>query len=242
LWTLALHRIKLALDPTNPGTELIHACASTRKGFSLLQIEELSQKLDLYFQMAFREEDAAFVVPSVAHLKVDHFAAITRQEDDRYLLQDSTFGHDAWVTREALDAETSGYFLLPPGELTHGWRAVEAQEGESVWGKGQTGVNDPGPHGPCDPASPGGDSCPKNDSDCKAMAVPRVHLMLVSLNINDEPVGYAPPVGPAVRFTVRYNQRDAFQPSIFTYSNLGPKWTFDWLSYITEDPASLTAS
>ena len=61
--------------------------------------------------------------------------------------------------------------------------------------------------------------------------------MLASLNIIDEPVGYSPPVGPAVRFTVRYNQREAFQPSIFSYANLGPKWTFDWLSWdITDNP------
>lgn len=236
----ALHRIKLSLDPENPETELIRACASTQKGFSLLQTEELSQQLGLYFQMAFREKDAAFVVPSVVHLKVDHFTAITRQEGDRYLLQDSTFGNDVWVTREALEAETSGYFLIPPGELAGGWRAVKAQEGESVWGKGETGVNDPGPHGPCDPATPaGGDnSCPQ---DCKGMAVPRVHLMLVSLNINDDPVGYSPPVGPAVRFTVRYNQREFFQPSTFAYSNFGPKWTFDWLSYITDMPLNPSA-
>jgi len=44
--------------------------------------------------------------------------------------------------------------------------------------------------------------------------------MLVSLNINDKPVGYSPPVGPAVRFMVRYNQREAYQPSNFAYSNL----------------------
>ena len=241
MWTLALHRIKLSLDPTNPGTELIHACVSTQKGFSLLQIEELSQKLGLYFQMAFREKDAAFVVPSLVHLKLDHFAAITRQEGDRYLLQDPTFGNDVWVTREALEAETSGYFLIPSEKLAQGWRAVKAQEGETVWGKGLTAGNDPGPHGPCDPATPGGNSCPKNDGDCKGMAVPRVHLMLVSLNINDEPVGYSPPVGPAVRFTVRYNQREARQPSTFTYSNFGPKWTFDWLSYITDNPFSPAA-
>ncbi len=188
--------------------------------------------------MAFREKDAAFVVPSVVHLKVDHFAAITRQEGDRYLLQDSTFGNDVWVTREALEAETSGYFLVPAGELAHGWRAVEAQEGETVWGKGLTVTNDPDSHGPCDPATPaGGDnSCPPN-GDCKGMAVPRVHLMLVSLNINDEPVGYSPPVGPAVRFMVRYNQRQANQLGNFNYSNLGSKWTFDWLSYITDEPS-----
>jgi hypothetical protein len=152
----ALHQIKLSLDPTNPGTELIRASASTRKGFSLVQIEELSRKLGLYFQMAFREKDAAFVVPSVVHLKLDHYAAIVRQAGERYLLQDPTFGNDAWVTRDALESGTSGYFLIPPGELARGWRAVEATEGELVWGKGLTGRNDPGPHGPCDPATPGG--------------------------------------------------------------------------------------
>ena len=47
--------------------------------------------------------------------------------------------------------------------------------------------------------------------------------------------------GPAVRFRVRYNQREAFQPSTFTYANLGPKWTFDWLSYITDKPSSPSA-
>jgi RHS repeat-associated protein len=233
----ALHRIKHFLYPTNPGTELIQACTSTQRGLSLLQIQELSKKLGLDFQMACREKDTAFIVPSVVHLKVDHFAAITRAQGDHYLLQDPTFGNDVWITREALNDETSGYLLIPPGELAHGWRAVEAREGETVWGKGI--INDPDPHGPCDPATPagGGNSCPPNGT-CKGMAVPRVHLMLVSLSISDEPVGYSPPVGPAVRFTVRYNQREARQPANFIYSNLGSKWTFDWLSYITDIPLS----
>lgn len=77
----------------------------------------------------------------------------------------------------------------------------------------------------------------QTDDSCKGMAVPRVHLALVSLNINDDPVGYSPPVGPAVRFMVRYNQRDFYQLTPSNFSNLGPKWTFDWLSYITEDPS-----
>jgi RHS repeat-associated protein len=230
----ALYRIKLLLDSTNPGTELIQASASTPKGFSLLQVEELSHKLGLSFQMAFRAKDVSFVVPSVVHLKVDHFAALIRQEGERYLLQDSTFGNDVWVTRETLEAETSGYFLVPLGELPLGWRNVEPQEGETVWGKGITGAPDPNPHGPDDPSSPSG-PCPKG------MAVPRVHLMLVSLNINDEPVGYSPPVGPDVRFMVRYNQREKNQPSTFAYSNLGRKWTFEWLSYIKDDPNNLSS-
>jgi RHS repeat-associated protein len=233
---LALYRIKLAIDPQNPGTELIQASESTREGFSLFQLAELSSPLGLDFQMAFREKGADFVVPSVVHLRVDHFAAIVRKEGNSYLLQDPTFWNDKWVTGEALETEASGYFLVPPGELAHGWRNVRAREGESVWGKGNV---PPGPQspGPCDPHTNGGNSCDK-DEPCKGMAVPRVHLHVVSLNINDEPVGYSPPLGPAVRFTVRYNQRDSAQPDPFPYSNFGPKWTFDWMSYITDIPSS----
>ena len=70
------------------------------------------------------------------------------------------------------------------------------------------------------------------------MAVPRVHLMLVSLNINDEPVGYSPPVGPASGSQFATTSAMPSHPSNFNYSNLGPKWTFDWLSYITDDPSN----
>src|SRR5262249_23062750 len=106
-------------------------------------------------------------------------------------------------------------------------------------------------HGPCDPTGGGGDGgggdgngggdggpCSGNcgEPGPRAMAGSRVHLMLVSLNIIDEPLRYSPPVGLPVGFTGRYNQRDAFQAATFTYSNLGPKWTFDWLSYLTDTP------
>lgn len=240
---LALHRIKLALDPKNPANAAtldIHASASTQKGFSLAQVAELSHKVGLNYQMAFRKKGAPFVVPSVVHWKVGHYAAMVRQEGDRYLLQDPTFQNDVWATAEALEAETSGYFLVPPGTLPTGWRSVESTEAGNVWGKGNTCCNDPKPHGPCDPQKGDNSSC-QEKKPCKGMAVSDVHLMLVSLNLTDEPVGYRPPVGPAMDFTVRYNQRDAFQPSTFTYSNFGPKWTFDWLSYITDNPLSPSA-
>ena len=70
------------------------------------------------------------------HWKLDHYAAIIRQEGDKYLVQDPTFLNDVWATREALEAESSGYFLIPSGQLPKGWRTVEAKEGQNVWGKG----------------------------------------------------------------------------------------------------------
>jgi RHS repeat-associated protein len=233
---LALQRIMLSIDPDNAAVDSIYSVASTQQGISLSQVMQLSKELGLNLEMAYREKGVGFVVPSVVHLKLDHYAAMIRQEGDRYLLQDPTFGNDKWVSRDALEAEASGYFLVPSGELGQGWRAVQPKEAETVYGKGNVSGPDPGPHGPCDPSAGGGDQCREPDSACKGMAVSRVHLALVSLNINDEPIGYFPPVGPAIRFMVRYNQRDFFQPANFAYSNFGPKWTFDWLAYITDSP------
>lgn len=85
-------------------------------------------------------------------------------------------------------------------------------------------------------------SCNRNSpADTYAMARYSIHSMLVSLNIQDTPLRYSPPYGPAVDFTVTYNQLESQQPATFTYSNLGPKWTFGWLSYLTDDPNSQLA-
>ena len=160
----------LASSPTNAMMEIFNS-ASTQKGFSLPQVAELSKKVGLNYQMAFRvgalasrqriADEAAsrrgdqrgdFIVPSVVHWKVGHYAAMVRQEGDRYLLEDPTFGNTVWATRQALEAETSGYFLIPPGDLPRGWRSVDAKEGAAIWGKGhdrrqrsrlRIGPNDP---------------------------------------------------------------------------------------------------
>ena len=61
--------------------------------------------------------------------------------------------------------------------------------------------------------------------------------MNASLLVTDTPVGYAPPLGPALWFTVRYDARQRLQPSDPPYGHLGPQWTHDWLSYVEEEPA-----
>lgn len=227
---LALYRIKLSLDRTDPAMELIRNAASTQQGFSLPQVTELSRKIGLNYQMAFREKDGAFIVPSVVHWKVGHYAALTRQDGDRYLLEDPTFGNRVWATRKALEDETSGYFLIGSGPLPKHWRPVTAIEGQTIWGKGYTGLGDPGALTPKDMKT--------GPVGCQAMIVPQVHLLTANLSLADEPVGYTPPVGPRVFFTVRYNSLDGFQPANEAFSNFGPQWSSDWISYITDDPTN----
>jgi YD repeat-containing protein len=189
------------------------------------------------FQMARRRPGAAIIVPSVAHWKVGHFAAISKKVDDRYLIQDPTFGEDLVVARETLDRESRGYFLVPAGSLPDGWQVVSADEGDKVWGRGDTGSNhDPGATGSnevkSDPDPPcGGESNPP-------LTRYNIHASVVSLTLTDTPVGYTPQVGPPVLFQMFYAQRDAEQPANFAYSNFGPKWTSNWISYVTDNTAS----
>jgi RHS repeat-associated protein len=77
----------------------------------------------------------------------------------------------------------------------------------------------------------GGNQC---SFDMSPMARYSVHSEDVSLNVEDRPLRYAPPRGPAIDFIVTYNQKETDQPATFAYSNLGPKWTFNWLGYVTD--------
>jgi RHS repeat-associated protein len=230
---LALQSIKHALNPQSPLDMEIFNSASTQKGMSLSQVAGLSQKVGLNYQMAFREPSGAFVLPAVVHWRVGHYAAMVRKQGDLYQLQDPTFGNNTWATKEALETETSCYFLVPPGPLPPGWRTVDDKEGGTVWGKGQTFGND--------------DRCiTKRDlKTCSAsgvgMTVPAIHMMTANLSLHDEPLGYSPPVGPPVRLVMRYNHRESFQPANFNYSHFGPKWTCDWISFIIDNPSNVLA-
>jgi RHS repeat-associated protein len=237
---LALQRILLsdqsllASAATNAMTEIFNS-ASTQKGFSLAQIADLSKKIGLDYRMARREKGGQFVLPSVVHWKAGHYAAMIRQVGEHYLLEDPTFGNRVWATKHALEAETSGYFLIPAGDLPRGWRGVEATEGATIWGKGVTSGNNGDQYACSDlQTRPCG-----SGSDCQGMAVSSVHLMGVNVQVRDTPVGYAPPVGPPVRFTVRYNHRDTRGSGVIGGSgSIGERWTHDWLSYLIDQPGN----
>ncbi len=53
-----------------------------------------------------------------------------------------------------------------------------------------------------------------------------------SLRLTSTPVGYKPPLGPAMFTTLTYIMGDTAQPAHFTNFNIGPNWTLNWLTYI----------
>jgi RHS repeat-associated protein len=229
---LALDRILLRTDPKKMANPAFDDYMSPTNGFTLTQVATLTDRLGMNYQMAFRSLGASFVVPAVIHWKVGHYAAVVEQRGDRFLVQDFTFQGSVWMTTNALEEEASGYFLIPPGTLPAGWRTVSSSEGQSVSGKGYTSGKD----------NRGTGNADHKVADCKGpahgMATYSMNTMLASLTLTDTPVGHDTPIGPAVLFTAQYRELEASQPATFYYSNLGPKWTCNWITYITDNPTS----
>jgi RHS repeat-associated protein len=230
---IALSRILLRDHPT-PSPEVMQVfeeAQSTPNGMSLAAVQQVSVKAGMNYQMAYRTPGAPIITPAVAHWKVGHYAAIETSDTARYTVEDPTFGETIRVSSATLDEEASGYFLVPQGALPAGWRSVTPSEGETIWGRGDTGNNkDQGATGPT-PCPPSG--------GCTTWSV---QPMVVGLELHDAPVGYRPPLGPEVTFDLYYAHRDSLQPQTFSYVNFGPKWTFTWLSYVTDNVGSSAAA
>jgi len=222
--------LRIHICSTTPeGRKLLRAQA-TPNGMSLNQLQMLAKEVGADYQMAKRSPGSAVVVPCVVHWKLGHYSALKQIRGSRYHMADQGLDiggtGSQWIGRKALEAEASGYFLVPAGKLPSGWQPVAVAEASSVWGRG----------GPAEGVNPNntGNNDQKSNPDCPpccGMPVYNIHLAVVSLNIMDTPVGYTPAYGPAVPFTVTYNQREANQPPS-SYGNLGPKWVFNWLSVL----------
>jgi YD repeat-containing protein len=224
----AVEQILISQQGTLPSVQDQQSMVSPWEGFSLTQVHAYATRVGLNLQMAKREPGAAVITPSVAHWKLDHFGAILKQTSAGLYLKDPTFGRAVWLSPEVLDQESSGYFLVPAGPLPAGWTPVDSTEGDTVFGKGATNNGDQN-------ATSQNDKQIKGDPPCPGMAAYNAHAMLVSLSISDIPVGYDPPVGPSVRFTVRYIQR-ANEVSGFNFTHFGPRWVSNWVSYLEDDP------
>ena len=226
---LALDRICAATDRAKAGNQLIQDSQSTTNGFSAKQVAELSRRLGMNYQVAFRAPGAVIILPAVVHWKVGHYAALIASDGALLRAEDSTFRNKTWLSDATLDEEASGYFLVRSGTLPAGWRAVPDAEADQVWGKGVTFESDPDATTPYDLTA-------KSPETCHGMATWNVHLMLASQIIQDTPVGYTPPVGPPIYFTVTYNSASAQGQEGPDYSNVSPDWRCNWLAYITDDP------
>jgi hypothetical protein len=217
----ALADVRKALGYSDPLAKTIREAKSPYRGYSLTEIADLAAELGMFTQMVKWNGLTEIPVPSVVNWKLGHYAAITAKEGDLYRLKDLTFGFDNFVSADAIRTEASGYFLVASPTLPIGFKAVSAGEGYQVFGRGGPDLDMPNQLTP-DDEQVGEDGCGKG------MAFYTVHVMMVSLHVEDTPVGYTPPFGPKGDVTIGYNERETLQPANLNYTNFGRQWTHNW--------------
>lgn len=229
---MALKNLLLSQGADEKHVQFLNDFQSPPQGVSLAEVDQLARQARFNHQLIYREPGQTVPVPSIIHWKVNHYAAIVDASQGHYHIKDPTFGEDLWISKAAIDAESSGYFLVKDTKKRKGWRQVQLAEAENIRGMGNTGNSMM-----ASATKPSDDKAkPEKCDSSHGMCDYNIHEMLVSLNPNDTPVGYASPKGPAVYIKLTYNQREAGQPANFSYFNVGPKWTLNWLSYIEDNP------
>lgn len=226
---MALRSLMVTLGASAEQVAPIEVERSGPTGYTFAQVSALAKRLGVEHQVIHRRPRQAVPVPSIMNWKAHHFAAIVEYRNGRYRIKDPTFATgDLWITQRAIDEEATGYFLVPQVALSQAsWRTATAAESQRAYGMGYTTQNQPGATKPNDKGL--------NCSSGKGMCVVDAKLMVVSLSLNDNPVGYRPQRGPAVQFRLTYNQREAGQPAVMPFGNVSPKWTHNMLSYVQDD-------
>nr|WP_253203981.1 RHS repeat-associated core domain-containing protein [Methylosinus sp. KRF6] len=224
----ALKALLTSLGATPEQVDFLQWYRAPPGGTSLEEVGQLADKAKFPFKLIFRKPGEAIPKTAVVHWKVGHFAAIVGESAGRLTVVDPIFpGRSVRMTKAALDAEASGYYLVPANTAIDEWRSVDNREASYIWGKGPTTGVMPGDAGDPD-ANPNG--CPEG------MCRYNIKESAVSLTLSDTPLGYSPPVGPSPRTIISYNQRDTSLPATFNFFNVGPKWSLNWLTYIHDDP------
>lgn len=229
---LALGRILANAPSSLAFSPILNDAPSTAQGIAIIDVAKLSEKIGLNYQVAKRLPGAQIITPSVVHWKAGHYAALIRAEKGRYLTEDPTFENHTWHSQDALEDEASGYFLIPSGPLPKGWTTVSETEASRIFGKGTTSG--------CTSTQTAADlmTCTVPHPPPSGMASYNFRIMLASLQLADTPVGYSPPVGYPVPFSLVYAQRDDQQPTNLNFPNVGRKWGFNWQSYIKDTPGN----
>jgi RHS repeat-associated protein len=224
----ALKGVLMALrGDAAPIPEAVKSYVPGHAGTSLVDLQELARRSDLPARALARAPGRDIPVPSVVHFRTDHFTAVIARERNGYVLHDPILGGRLWVSAQALEDEMTGYVLVP---------ADVAATGRQVAGPEAAGIV-----GHCAPGAPGDDPCDECEDSGAGMPVYQFHPVKTSLLLTDTPVGYAPPRGPAVNMTLRYDSREGGQPQTFTYGNVGYGWTLDWTSFVTDNNAMVVA-
>lgn len=254
--TYALNAVAQSLYGTNLFVQLVDQ-PSPSTGFSMSALLTLAESNHLNMVAVARPEgETNLVVPSVVHWKQNHYAAIISKRKGLFEVVDPTFRLHKWLTGEAINAESSGQFLVAAGHAPTGWQNLTSEQTSQILGKGYPWIFEPPPcpcncPPPCPPGSGGSGGSggaggaggcsicsqngPKTFSAGSTGGMPdwKINEPNLDLRLHDEPLAYQSSVG-RVSFQIDYWQRDNRTPLANVFG-MGPDWECSWSAYVDND-------
>jgi hypothetical protein len=192
-------------------------------GFSLTELIPIAGKFGLKLTAVIDKNHPEIPVPSIVHLALEHYAAITGFKDGFYKVEDPTNGGTKWLTQQEINDEATGYFLIPTHLVDPSWKRVDKSEGALVIGRGSA----------CPPYDDedGGAQC----SNCGCTGMPQwsVSEPYINLWMTDTPITYSPSKGPGITITLNHRQRNPLTPNSKT--SFGDGWHASIISYIEDN-------
>ena len=197
---------------------------SPKEGVSLLRLVELSRQFNLGMVAVKRTDHTPLPVPCIVHWAQNHYGALLEYHADSGLYR-VIFGDPNWISAPDMDAESSGYFLIPADQRPASWPLVSDAECANVLGRSYIyTINDNKDKGcKVDPTSPNA-KCPS----CDGMPAWWVTEPYINVFLADEPVKYTTSRG-SMDFRVTVKQRDSVG-NLFAYPR--PGFLHNWYSRI----------
>ncbi len=240
----ALNRVAQALQLRYRRGELLQT-PSQPSGFSLQELQEISQRFELGLVAVQRAETSSqIIVPSVVHWRQEHYAAVIAKSGDLFQVTDPSGLGVMWLTADEINVEASGCFMIPEVLANQDFGRLSEAEASLIRGRASSCPPDDYEDVPCEtcpcPEGIGPNSneregcipCGNGNGAVKgAMAAPgmptwRISEPHLNLWLEDVPLHYDPAKGPPVVFKLRYKQRGEMYE---LWSDVGLNWNCDWV-------------
>ena len=226
--TLALAEIARMQGKPQSSIDALVQEPSPKEGISLLQLVQLSRQYGLGLVAVKRTDDTPLPTPCIVHWSQNHYGALLEYRPDLGSYRE-IFDDPKWIAAPDVDAESSGYFLIPESERPASWPIVSDAECANVIGRSYIySINDSKDKGckikPTDSVV----RCP-NCPDAKGMPAWWVTEPYINVWLADEPVSYLTSRGEDFSFRITVKQRDSLGTT-FTYPR--PGLLHNWYSRI----------
>lgn len=194
---------------------------------SLSSVAALAAQQGMRVRLARRPAGSGFVIPSLVHLKVGHYAILaSKEKDGSYIIHDPARETQLRVAAATLDEELSGACLIEETlELPARWSALLSAEAESY--VGNYVVTGQGP----DDTSCGSSGC---GSCSTGVASPSFNNFRATLNITDTPLIDVTPIGATQNVTATWSQHTVSELSQLDYTKIGSgaDWSVNDMPYV----------